>query len=284
MLGLTLEGGASRTVYSCGILDALLENGIMADKIFGVSAGSAFGVSYASKQRGRNYRLATEFMPTPEYMGVKHLIDPKNRSYYNLDYDYDTIPNKLLPFDYETFGQYKGEFYAVVTNVRTGRAEYLPVDEKDKTWQKLRASCALPMLFPEIEINGEKYLDGGIADPIPYRRAMEMGCDKNIVILTRPRSYRKHTDAMTKLCIKRYAKHPEFARAMATRAARYNKCVEDIMELSRAGKLFVFTPKTTFGVERIEGDRDKLKRLYEHGYKHAQWAMDRLKQFITHNS
>ncbi|MBQ8966982.1 patatin family protein [Ruminococcus sp.] len=281
MLGLTLEGGASRTVYSCGILDALLENDIMADKIFGVSAGAAFGVSYASKQHGRNFRLATEFMPTPEYMGIKHLLDPKNRCYYNLDYDYDTIPNKLLPFDYDTLGEYKGEFYAVCTNVETGRAEYLPVDEKDRKWMKLRASCALPMLFPEIEVEGKKYLDGGIADSIPYKKAIEMGCDKNIVILTRPRDYRKQTDSMTKLCMKRYASHPEFARAMATRAERYNRCVEEIMELSRQGKVFVFTPKTTFGVNRIEGDERKLRLLYEHGYKHANWAMDKLKAYLA---
>jgi len=280
MLGLTLEGGASRTIYSCGILDALLENDIMADKIFGVSAGSAFGVSYASRQHGRNYRLATEYMPTPEYMGIKHLIDPRNKSYYNLDYDYDTIPNKLLPYDYEALGRYKGEFYAVATNVETGKAEYLRVDEKDRKWYKLRASCAMPMLFPEIEIDGKRYLDGGVADSIPYKKAMEMGCDKNIVILTRPRDYRKHSDSMTKLCALRFAKYPAFAKALTTRAERYNKCVDEIMELSKQGKIFVFTPKTTFGVERIEGNADKLKKLYEHGYKHALWAMDKLKAYL----
>lgn len=280
MLGLTLEGGASRTVYSCGILDALLENDIMADKIFGVSAGSAFGVSYASRQKGRNYRLATEYIPTPEYMGVQHLLDPRNRSYYNLEYDFDTIPNKLLPFDYDTFTEYKGEFYAVVTNVETGKAEYLTIDGKDRTWQILRASCALPMLFPEIVINGKRYLDGGVSDSIPYKKSMEMGCDKNIVILTRPRDYRKQLDSMTKLCMKRYAKYPGFAHALETRAERYNKCVDEIMELSRQGKIFVFTPKTTFGVNRIEGDERKLKLLYDHGYKHALWAMDKLKAYI----
>ena len=280
MLGLTLEGGASRTIYSCGILDALLENDIMADKIFGVSAGSAFGVSYASRQHGRNYRLATEFMPTPEYMGIKHLIDPRNKSYYNLEYDYDTIPNKLLPYDYEALGRFRGEFYAVATNVETGRPEYLPVDEKDRKWYKLRASCALPLLFPEIVIDGKRYLDGGISDSIPYKKALEMGCDKNIVILTRPRGYRKHSDSMTKLCAARFAKYPAFARALSTRAERYNKCVDEIMELSEQGRLFVFTPKTTFGVERIEGNADKLKKLYTHGYKHALWAMDKLKAYL----
>lgn len=281
MLGLTLEGGASRTVYSCGILDALLENDIMADKIFGVSAGSAFGVSYASRQHGRNYTLATEFMNRPEYMGVKHLIDPSNKCYYNLDYDYDTIPNKLLPFDYDAMREFGGEFYAVVTNVATGEAEYMPVDAEDKKWMKLRASCALPLLFPEIEIDGNKYLDGGVADSIPYKKAIEMGCDKNIVILTRPRDYRKTTDMMTKVAISRYSDHPGFAKAMETRAQRYNQAVEEVMELSRQGKIFVFTPKTTFGVNRIEGDREKLTKLYKHGYKHALWAMDKLKEYLA---
>ena len=281
MLGLTLEGGASRTVYSCGILDALLENDIMADRILGVSAGAAFGVSYASRQHGRNFRLATEFMPTPEYMGIKHLIDPRNRSYYNLEYDYDTIPNKLLPYDYKALSEYKGVFYAVATDVKTGRAEYLTVDADDRKWVKLRATCALPMLFPEIEIDGKRYLDGGISDSIPYKKAIELGCDKNIVILTRPRDYRKGTDSMTKLCIKHYGKkYPEFAEKIRTRAERYNRCVDEIMELSRQGKIFVFTPKTTFGVNRIEGDERKLRALYEHGYRHAQWAMDKLKAYL----
>lgn len=280
MLGLVLEGGASRTVYSCGILDVLLENDIMADKIFGVSAGAAFGVSYASRQIGRNYRLAVEFMNKPEYMGAKHLINPKNKSYYNLDYAYDEIPNKHLPFDYEAFKAYEGEFYSVVTNVRTGQAEYLPADRDDRTWQQLRASCAMPLLFPEIELGGEKYLDGGVADSIPYQKALEMGCDKVIVVLTRPRSYRKTTDMVTKLCVKRYGANKEFAHALETRAQRYNECVEHIHELRRQGKLFVFTPKTTYGVNRIEGDPKKLDMLYQYGKRHALWAMDKLKDYI----
>lgn len=281
MLGLTLEGGASRTVYSCGILDALLENGIMADRIVGVSAGSAFGVSYVSRQHGRNYTLATEYMNRSEYMGVKHLIDPSNKCYYNLDYDYDRIPNELLPFDYDAMREYKGEFYSVATDVETGEAEYMLLDAEDKKWMKLRATCALPLLFPEIEIDGRKYLDGGVADPIPYKKMLEMGCDKNIVILTRPRDYRKTTDMMTKFAISRYSDHPGFARALELRAERYNKAVEEIMELSRQGKIFVFTPKTTFGVNRIEGDKEKLTKLYDHGYKHAHWAMDKLKAYLA---
>ena len=157
MLGLTLEGGASRTVYSCGIMDALLENKIIADYVIGVSAGAAFGVSYCSGQIGRNLRLATEFMGTKKYMGARHLIDPKNRCYYNLDYAYNVVPNVELPFDYEAYRNFKGRFCAVVTNVKNGKAEYMDVPKDDTHWNLLRATCALPLLFPEIEINGEKY-------------------------------------------------------------------------------------------------------------------------------
>ncbi|MBO5448800.1 MAG: patatin family protein [Ruminococcus sp.] len=280
MLGLTLEGGASRTVYSCGIMDALLEENIIADRIFGVSAGAAFGVSYASKQIGRNYRLATEFMGTRKYMGVHHMFDPKNRSYYNLDYAWDDVPNIHLPFDYKAYREYEGEFYAVVTNVATGRAEYLTVPRDDVKWTVLRATCALPLMFPEIEINGEKYLDGGIADSIPYKRAVSEGCDKNIIVLTRPRNYVKTTDSLTRLCMRHYKKYPEFAHALETRAQRYNETVSEIQKLREQGRVFVFTPKTTFGVGRTEGDPKKLDRLYRHGYDHAKWAMDSLKRYL----
>ena len=150
MLGLTLEGGASRTVYSCGIMDALLEDKIIADYVIGVSAGAAFGVSYCSGQIGRNLRLATEFMGTKKYMGARHLIDPKNRCYYNLDYAYNVVPNVELPFDYEAYRNFKGRFCAVVTNVKNGKAEYMDVPKDDTHWNLLRATCALPLLFPEI--------------------------------------------------------------------------------------------------------------------------------------
>lgn len=281
MLGLTLEGGGSRTVYTCGILDVLLEEKITADYLIGVSAGIAFGVSYCSGQIGRNLTLATEYMNSKEYSGIKHLLNPKNRSYYNMDYVYDGVPNKELPFDWEAFKAYKGEIISTVTNIKTGKAEYLPVPRDDKKFITLRASCALPLLFPEIEINGEKYLDGGIADSIPYMQAIKSGCDKNIIILTRPRDYVKRDEPAMKLAIRRYRKYPELCEAMATRAERYNRCVEEIKQLQREGKVFVFTPKTTFNVGRTEGDPVKLKKLYDHGYNHAKWALNDLKKYLA---
>lgn len=280
MLGLTLEGGASRTVYSCGVMDALLEENILADYVIGVSAGAAFGVSYCSGQVGRNKILACEYMNSKEYMGVKHLINPKNRSYYNLDYVYDEVPNEHLLFDYQGFNNFNGKFVAAVTNVRTGKAEYLPIHGDDKTWKILRASCALPLLFPEIEIDGEKYLDGGLADSIPYRQAINAGCDKNIIVLTRPLGYVKKPEKVQKMIKCVYRKYPKLLEAVTSRAERYNKCIEEIQRLKQEGKVFVFTPKTVFGVGRTESDPKKLGRLYDYGYNHAKWAMDDLKKYL----
>ncbi len=279
MLGITFEGGASRTVYSCGVMDALLEEKIYADYAIGVSAGAAFGVSYASKQIGRNYTLATEIMNRKEYMGPLNLLDPKNKCYYGLKYAFDTVPNEILPFDYDAFERSTG-FTAVVTNLLTGEAEYLKVPPDDKQWNVLKATCALPLLFPVIEINGKKYMDGGIADSIPYKQAMKAGCDKNIVVLTRPLGYVKETEKITALALAKYRRYPCFCRALQTRANRYNKCIAQLMELKQQGKVFVFTPKTSFNVGRVENDPQKLKRLYDHGYKHAKWAMNDLKKYL----
>lgn len=281
MLGITCEGGASRTVYSCGVLDRFLEADIMCDRFIGVSAGIAFGVSYISKQKGRNLSLASDFMPTSKYMGAHHLLRPSNRSYYNLDYAFHDIPCRLLPFDMKTFAEFKGSVEAVVTNVETGQAEYLECPRDDEDFMLLRASCALPMLFPMIEIGGKKYLDGGLADSIPYKHMIESGCDKNIVILTRPRGYIKKDEPLLKLIEKRYKKYPELVESVRTRAKRYNECIAELDELRRAGKVFVFSPKHTFGVNRTENDRRKLRRLYDYGYAHAEHEMQSLMRYLN---
>ena len=280
MLGIVCEGGGSRTVYSCGILDVLLEENIIADHFIGVSAGIAFGVSYCSGQIGRNLTLATQFMNRPEYSGIKHLLDPKNRSYYNLDYAYYQVPDKELPFDMDAYKAFPGDIISVVTNLRTGQAEYLPCDRDDKYFTHLRASCALPLLFPPIEIGGELYMDGGIADSIPYKQAIKAGCDKLIVILTRPRDYIKRDEPAIKLACAYYRKYPGFVESMRTRAERYNRTVSELKELQSQGKVFVFTPKRTYGTRRTEGDPQELKKLYDHGYGHARWAMDSLRKYL----
>jgi predicted patatin/cPLA2 family phospholipase len=280
MLGIIAEGGASRTVYSAGVMDALLEQNVTADYFIGVSAGIAFGVSYCSRQKERNLNLIKDYMCTPEYSGAKHLLDRGNRSFYNLDYVYGKVPQELLPFDFDAFADFKGNCISVVTNLKTGKAEYLETPRDDRDFNCLRASCALPLMFPPIEINGELYMDGGISDSIPFKRAIDDGCDKIIVILTRQHGYVKCNEAMQKLVLRRFKDYPQFCEAFASRAERYNRDVAELEKLRKSGKAFVFYPKKELLVSRTENDVKKLERLYSYGYRHAMWAENSLRKYL----
>lgn len=272
--GLVLEGGALRAIFSSGVCDGLLDGGIMTDYVIGVSAGIAYGVSYVSKQPRRNLEVVTRYAPDRRYMGVRNLTNRDNRSYFGLEFGFSTIPNELVPFDYDTFAAFPGEVEAVVTNLNTGRADYLPVPRRDREATVLQASCAMPLLFPVYEINGQPYLDGGIGDAIPWQRALEK-CDRVIVVLTRPRSYRRRPDRVMKLIRRRYRDYPNFVAAMENRAEVYNRDRAELFRAEREGKLLVIAPQSTLGVARTERDTEKLRLLWAEGY---QSAVDRLEE------
>lgn len=279
-LGMTFEGGASRTVFSCGVADAFLEEDLMPDYFIGVSAGIAFGISYLSKQKGRNLRLAREYMPSKQYQGAKYLLDRKKKTFYNVEYVFGEVPNKLLPFDYDAFAAYPGKVVAVVTNIHTGEAEYLEVPRDSHNFEVVLASCSLPVLFQPVKVGHHYYLDGGITDSIPYRQAMKEGCDKNIVVLTRERGYVKRTDQSVKVSAWLYQRYPKIAQALRDRAENYNRSMEELAALEREGKVFVIAPDTTYGMSRTESDPVKLEQLYEEGYLKAKEQMVALKNYL----
>ena len=272
--GLVLEGGALRAIFSSGVCDGLLDGGIMTDYVVGVSAGIAYGVSYVSKQPRRNLEVVTRFAPDRRYMGLRNLTDRDNRSYFGLEFGFSTIPNELVPFDYDTFAAFPGEVEAVVTNLNTGRADYLPVPRRDRESVVLQASCAMPLLFPIFEINGQPYLDGGIGDAIPWQRALDK-CGRVGVVLTRPRHYRRKPDKAMKLVRRRYKDYPAFVEVMERRAEVYNRDREELFQAEREGKLLVIAPESTLGVARTERDTEKLRLLWAEGY---QAAIDRLEE------
>lgn len=275
-----MEGGASRTIFSCGVTDCFLEHDIMPDHFIGVSAGIAFGTSYLSKQKGRNRILAEQYMPNSKYMGAKYLFDKDIKCYYNLPYVFDEVPNELLPFDYEAFRAFPGVVEAVVTNVKTGKAEYLEIDREDHAFKEVIASCALPILFQPVKIRGNYYLDGGLSDSIPYEHLVERGCDKNIVILTRTRDYVKKVDKITRLAANAYKKFPKTSEAILSRAENYNACLKRLYEDEQAGKVFVIAPESTLGVGRTEASKEKLNALYEEGYRIANERLDALEKYL----
>lgn len=278
--GLVLEGGALRAIFSSGVCDALLDGNIMTDYVVGVSAGIAYGVSYVSRQPRRNLEVVTRYAPDKRYMGMNNLVDKKNRSYFGLKFAYDTIPNELIPFDYDTFAAYPGQVEAVVTNLNTGKADYLPVPRDDKESQLLQATCAMPILFPIYQINGQPYLDGGAADSIPWQRALDQGCDRVVVVLTRPRSYQRKPDQMLRLIRKHYKQYPEFVRTMETRAKRYNQNREQLFAMEREGKVLVIVPESTLGVGRIERDTEKLRLLWAEGYQMTVDRMEEIRDYL----
>lgn len=281
MLGLTLEGGASRSIYSCGIMDVLLEEGIIADRIVGVSAGIAFAISYASKQHGRNLEIALKYFHDKRYMGIRHLINPLNRSFYNLDFVFYELPEHLVPFDYDAFEAYPGKIFGVLTDIETGEAIYPEIPRDDHKCTYLRASCALPIMFPVFKINGHKYMDGGIVDSIPYKKVMEEGCDKNIVVLTREVGYRKTTDRGTAYAAKKFKKYKKFSERLLGRADMYNGKVAELEQLEKEGKVFIFRPDDTKGIGRTESDPKVLQMLYDKGVNDARSRMEELKEYLA---
>ena len=280
--GLVLEGGALRTIFSSGVCDALLDKGLpLPDYTVGVSAGIAYGVSYLSRQSRRNLKLVTTYANDRRYMGWRNMADRRNRSYFGLKFAYETIPNQLLPFDYETFAAYHGTVEAVVTNLNTGKAEYLPVPRRDVHNLLLQATCAIPMMFPIIELDGQPYLDGGCADAIPWRRAFEAGCDRVVVILTQPRDYCKEGDRTIRMIERHFRKYPDFVETMRTRSERYNTSREALFDLEAQGKVLVIAPEDTLGCSRTEKDLEILRALWQSGYFVGTRRAEEIQSFWT---
>ncbi len=280
--GLVLEGGALRTIFSSGVCDAFLDAGLpLPDYTVGVSAGIAYGVSYLSRQSRRNLKLVTTYANDRRYMGWRNFADPRNRSYFGLKFAYETIPNELLPFDYDTFEAYPGTVEAVVTNLNTGRADYLPVPRRDGHNLLLQATCAIPLMFPVIHLDGQPYLDGGCADPIPWKHAFDMGCDRVVVILTRERDYRKEPDRTIRVLSRAFRKYPAFLETMRRRAELYNASREELFALEKAGKVLVIAPEDTLGCSRTEKDMEVIRALWQIGYFAGRRSANEVRAFWT---
>ena len=276
--GLILEGGGMRGLYTTGVLDAFLEHDIEFSTVYGVSAGSCHACSYLSKQYGRGYRVAAEYVDDPRYCSVRSLL--KTGDMFGVDMCYSQIPDVYVPYDYDAFLNYQGKFYAVLTNLETGKAEYHRVKDMEKQIWAIRASSSLPLLSRTIVVKGRPYLDGGCADSIPVKRSIAAGNQKNVVILTRDASYRKEASSIMPLIRLRYHKYPNFMKTMANRHIMYNETLEFIEKEEAAGHLFVIRPKEIVEVDRLEKDKDKLKLLYKQGLEDGRAAIEAMKAYL----
>lgn len=277
-IGLVLEGGAMRGMFTAGVLDVLLDEQIAVDGAVTVSAGALFGINYPAKQRGRVLRYNLKYLHDKRYMGWHSLFTTGN--VVNKAFAFYELPFTLDPFDQATFAASQIDFWVTLTNIETGEPEYVKITDAFAQMEALRATSAMPMVSRVVEIEGKKYLDGGISDSIPLDKAMALGYDKIIVILTRPLDYRKKpsNNWLFKLFYRHY---PKLIERWANRYAEYNQAVEKVIEMEKAGKIFVIRPSESLDISRLEKDLAKVQAMYDLGVKDGQAALSKLKDYLA---
>ncbi len=278
--GLILEGGAMRGLFTAGVMDVLMENGISFDGIIGVSAGAAFGCNYKSKQIGRVLRYNTKYVKDKRYCGLRVLL--KEGNLYSTEFCYNEVPLRLDVFDFDTFEKDPTEFYVVCTDTETGKAVYHKYEGKsDHGFDWIRASASMPLVSQIVEIEGMKLLDGGVADSIPVRHFEGMGFDKNIVVLTQPEDYVKSKNPLIPLMKIKYRKYPKLTEAMAKRHEVYNETLRYIKEKEKKGELLVIRPEETLPLKKAEKDPEKLRAVYNLGRKVAEKRLEEIKEYLS---
>lgn len=268
MLGVIDVGGGLRGIYAAGVFDKCFDDNVSFDYCMGVSAGSANLINFLSKQRGRSYRFFHNYSLRKEYMGMSNLY--KHNQYIDLDYVYGTLSQSggEDPLDFETFAKNKSIYTVVVTDAQTGEPAYFTKKDIPKDdYNILKASSALPFVCKGYEIQGKVYYDGGVADPIPMQRALDDGCDKIVLVLTRPVD--KFDTTMRDRNIARFMenKYPEIAKKLVDKTIAYKKGLDIALELEKQGKCLIIAPDDCCGVSTLTRNPQKLQLLYDKGYE-----------------
>ncbi|WP_308637407.1 patatin-like phospholipase family protein [Paenibacillus silvisoli] len=271
-IGLVLEGGGMRGVYTAGVLDYFTEQNVYFPYTIGVSAGACMAASYLSRQLGRNRSVNVGLVNDPRYISWKNYWT--KRELFGMDFIFDEIPNVLVPFDYAAFEASKEQFVIGTTDCDTGETVfYNRFEEGFDLLTVLRASSSLPFIAPIVKHGGRNLLDGGISDPIPLRKAESDGNKRNVVVLTRDAGYRKSRNKFGWIVRRAFKQYPEFVKVMLRRHTIYNETLAYIDEQERKGNLFVIRPQQPLTVGRMERDKAKLDALYVQGYEDAKRLM-----------
>ena len=278
-IGLVLEGGGFRGMYTAGVLDAFLQNELHFKYVIGVSAGADYGVSYVSRQLGRNLAV-NEYVSDPNYCSWFHLLS--KGEYFNDDFVYRYLPDHLVPFDFDAFSASGVTMRVGLTNCNTGEAEFKTLDASDKKRfaNLLSATSSLPIIAKPKKIDNEWYMDGGISDSIPLQQAFNDGHKRVVVVLTRDAAYRKDPVKFLSFWKRYYRHYPHLAEAIINRAANYNQTLDMIEKLEKEGSIFVIRPTETLPVSRMENKPKRLEKVYHLGIEHMKSEIDRLQEWI----
>ena len=275
--GLVLEGGGLRGIYTAGVLDVFLEHGITFEGVIGVSQGAILASSYLSGQKGRGIRYCKKYCGDKRMMSVISLLTTGD--FINVKFSYDTLPNELDLYDYDAFFKNPTEYYVVCTDVETGKPEYIRITDLRTQMDYLRASASLPFMSRIVEIDGKKYLDGGVSDSIPVEQFRKMGFDRIVVVQTRTENYRKKPSKMSRMGWM-YHKYPKFLATMDRRSEDYNYTMERIADLKRSGEIFAIAPSKALEVGRLEKDPEKIQAQYDLGREDALKILGNLKAYL----
>ena len=278
--GLVLEGGAMRGLFSAGVIDILMENNLLPDGVIGVSAGAAFGCNMKSKQPGRVIRYNKKLAHDWRYASFRSLLTTGD--YFGGEYAYHYMPRHLDYFDVETFNNNPMEFWAVCTNVGTGKAVYKRLMEVDNNClEYIRASASMPIAARIVTVEGKKLLDGGIADSIPLRFFQEQGYDRNLVVLTQPANYVKEPNKLMPLMRLWLRRHPRIIRALEQRHIMYNNQLEYVRQEEKKSNTLVLRPEVTLTIGHLSHNPDDMQATYEHGRKVATKHLEEIKAFFS---
>ncbi|WP_100397791.1 patatin-like phospholipase family protein [Bacillus sp. FJAT-44742] len=275
--GLVLEGGGMRGLYTAGALEYFLTHNIHFPYIVGVSAGASMACSYLSRQHGRNKQVNIGLVKDPRFLGFRNLLS--ERSLFGMNFLFDEIPTKIVPLDFKEIAESDQELVIGTTDCRTGKPYYIKSSQCHDLLNAVRASSSIPLLSPVVNYEGRELVDGGVADPIPIKKAEEAGYKRNIVILTREKGYRKKGSRMQRVTNKLLRKYPNLIETIETRHQLYNRTLDYIDELEETGTIFVLRPSREVSISRTEKSQEKLTALYEAGYSDAKALFSRLPQF-----
>ena len=279
-VGLVLEGGGLRGLYTAGVLDTFLENDIKVDCIIGVSAGALFGVNYYSKQKRRALTYNKKYAKDKRYMSIPSWILTGN--YINKKFAFYKMSNKLVPFDNKTYKKNCKNFFAVVTNVKTGKAEYMAIDDPLGQMEILRATSAIPLLSRMVKVGKNKYLDGGVSDSIPIEAMQKLNYDKIIIVETQPINFIKEplSKKEEKLIRIKYRNYPNLINTILTRHEAYNKQKSYIKRLEKKGELFVIRPSTSVKTSIKNKNPERYQEVYDLGVSDTEAVIKDLKAYL----
>lgn len=275
--GLVLEGGGMRAIYTAGVLDVFMEHGIRFDGVIGISAGSIHGSNFVAGQKGRTIRYYKKYCTDPRMIGIRSLLLTGN--IVNTKFFYEKLPTELDPFDFETFSKSETAFYAGSTNVETGQAEYIRIQDMQADMDALRASASLPYVSRIVEYKGKKLLDGAFSDSIPVNAFRKMGYGKNVVVLTQHEGYVKQPEDV-KRAQKKYKKYPAFVAAVEQRHKVYNQTLEDIRQYRQDGSVFAIYPSRPIELSLLVKDPEDLQKIYDLGVADAKAQIEDLKAWM----